>query len=160
MQALKVGDYTTVVFTRVMDELSRGVVDEDEDAEAAPADRSYWEKRGSKATVQLADDLLGIARELDSSLELKYNRFYIGLSKDGRPFNFVLFRPRKSAINLEVKLPRSDDVDHKIEEAGIESLDYDMRWGNYRLSLHKDDITKNRPLLKELMTAAYQGRSA
>jgi hypothetical protein len=41
MQALKVGDYTTVVFTRVMDELSRGVVDEDEDAEAAPADRSY-----------------------------------------------------------------------------------------------------------------------
>jgi hypothetical protein len=82
------------------------------------------------------------------------------LSKDGRPFNFVLFRPRKSAINLEVKLPRSDDVDHKIEEAGIESLDYDMRWGNYRLSLHKDDITKNRPLLKELMTAAYQGRSA
>jgi hypothetical protein len=56
MQALKVGDYTTVVFTRVMDELSRGVVDEDEDAEAAPADRSYWEKRGSKATVQLADE--------------------------------------------------------------------------------------------------------
>jgi predicted transport protein len=110
--------------------------------------------------VQLANDLLGIARELDSSLELKYNRFYIGLSKDGRPFNFVLFRPRKSAINLEVKLPRSDDVDHKIEEAGIESLDYDMRWGNYRLSLHKDDISKNRPLLKELMTAAYQGRSA
>jgi hypothetical protein len=81
-------------------------------------------------------------------------------SKDGRPFNFVLFRPRKSAINLEVKLPRSDDVDHKIEEAGIESLDYDMRWGNSRLSLHKDDITKNQPPLKELMTAAYQGRSA
>ena len=96
MQALKVGDYTTVVFTRVMDELSRGVVDEDEDAEAAPADRSYWEKRRYKATVQLADDLLGIAWELNSSfLELKYNRFYIGLSKDGRPFNFVLFHPQR-----------------------------------------------------------------
>src|SRR6266403_1954325 len=37
MQALRVGEHTTVVFTRVMDELSRGVVDEDEDAEAAPA---------------------------------------------------------------------------------------------------------------------------
>jgi len=56
MQALKVGNHTTLVFTKVMDELSRGVVDEDEDAEAAPTDRSYWEKRGTKATVQLADE--------------------------------------------------------------------------------------------------------
>src|SRR4051812_27676380 len=74
MHALKVGDHTTLVFTKVMDELSRGLVDEDEDAEAAPTDRAYWEKRGSKATVQLADELLGIARELDQSLELKYNK--------------------------------------------------------------------------------------
>jgi hypothetical protein len=71
MQALKVGDRTTVVFTKVMDELSRDVVDEDEDAEAAPTDRAYWEKRGSKGTVQLADDLLGIARGLDSSFRVK-----------------------------------------------------------------------------------------
>src|SRR6266550_1747821 len=42
MQALKVGDHTTLLFTKVMDELSRGVVDEDEDAEAAPTDRAYW----------------------------------------------------------------------------------------------------------------------
>lgn len=35
MQALKVGEHTTLVFTTVMDELTRGLVDEDEDAEAA-----------------------------------------------------------------------------------------------------------------------------
>src|SRR5262249_30314017 len=86
MQALKVGDHTTVVFTKVMDELTRGLVDEDEDAEAAPTDRAYWENRGTKATIQLADELLGIAREIDPSLELKYNKFYIGLSKQGQPF--------------------------------------------------------------------------
>ena len=34
MQALKVGDHTTLIFTKVMDELSRGLVDEDEDAES------------------------------------------------------------------------------------------------------------------------------
>ena len=66
-----------------MDELSRGLVDKDEDAEAAPTDRAYWEKKGTKATVQLVDDLLGIAREINPSLDLKYNKFYIGLSKDG-----------------------------------------------------------------------------
>ena len=43
-------------------------------------DRAYWEKKGTKQTVQLADELLGVAREMDSSLELRYNKFYIGLS--------------------------------------------------------------------------------
>ena len=35
MQALKIGDNISLVFTKVMDEMTRGVVDEDEDAEAA-----------------------------------------------------------------------------------------------------------------------------
>jgi hypothetical protein len=92
-------------------------------------------------------------------LELKYNKFYIGLSKGGQPFNFVVFRPRKSVINLEVKLPRTDEIDAKIDQAGLETLEYATRWGAYRLSLHKDDISKKRELLKELMQAAYQNRS-
>ncbi|MGE4172753.1 MAG: hypothetical protein AB7F41_09765, partial [Methylocystis sp.] len=149
MQAFKVGNHTTLVFTKVMDELARGLVDEDEDAEAAPTDRAYWEKRGTKATVKFADDLLAIAREIEPSLELKYNKFYIGLSKDGQPFNFVAFRPRKSWINVEVKLPRNEETDAKIEKAGIEALEYAARWGAYRLSIHEDDIVKNRELLKE-----------
>jgi hypothetical protein len=124
MQALKVGNHTTLVFTKVMDELTRGVVDEDEDAEAAPTDRAYWEKRGTKATVQLADELLVIAREIDPSLELKYNKFYIGLSKEGQPFNFALFRPRKSTINFEVRLPQTEEIDTKIDQAVIEALEY------------------------------------
>jgi predicted transport protein len=65
---------------------------------------------GSKATVQLADELLGIAREIDPSIEPKYNKHYIGLWKDGQPFNFCAFRPRKSTVNLEVKMPRSEKL--------------------------------------------------
>src|SRR5215218_7033262 len=48
MQALQVGQHTTLVFTKVMDELSRGPVDEDEDAAATPTDRPYWENKGTK----------------------------------------------------------------------------------------------------------------
>src|SRR5262249_51773339 len=124
MQALKVGDSITVVFTKVVDELLRGLVDEDEDAEAAPTDRTYWEKRGSKRTVQLADQLLAMARKFEPSVDLKYNKFYIGLSKDGQPFNFVIFRPRKATISIELKLPRDAAVDRTIEEAGLTSLEY------------------------------------
>ena len=85
MQALTVGSHVTLVFTTVVDELSRGLVDEDEDAAAAPTDRSYWEKRATKATVALADELITTLKEFDPSLELKYNKFYIGLSRDGLP---------------------------------------------------------------------------
>ena len=48
MQALQVGDNVTLVFTKVMDEFSRGLVDEDEDAEAVSTDRAYWEQRATR----------------------------------------------------------------------------------------------------------------
>lgn len=158
MQALQIGENVTLVFSTVMDELSRGLVDEDEDAEAAPTDRSFWESKATKATVALADQLLGIVREFDPSLELKYNKFYIGLSKDGQPFNFVTFRPKKNQINLEVKIPETDETDAKIDAAGIETLEYNNRWGLYRLRLTKDDIKKNSETLRELIHAAYERR--
>jgi hypothetical protein len=100
MQALKIGNNISLVFTKVMDEMTRGAVDEDEDAESAPTDCNYWEDRGTKATVHLADKLLEIAREYDPSLEMKYNKFYIGLSKDGQPYNFVIFTPQKKRLEL------------------------------------------------------------
>jgi hypothetical protein len=158
MQALQIGENVTLVFSTVMDELSRGLVDEDEDAEAAPTDRSFWESKATKATVALADQLLEIVREFDPSLELKYNKFYIGLSKDGQPFNFVTFRPKKNQINLEVKIPETDETDAKIDAAGIETLEYNNRWGLYRLRLTKDDIKKNSETLRELIHAAYERR--
>lgn len=44
----------------------------------------YWEKQGSKGTLGLVDQLLALVKSLDSSLELKHNKFYIGLSRDGQ----------------------------------------------------------------------------
>jgi hypothetical protein len=159
MQALKVGDGMTLVFTKVVDELSRGLVDEDEDADAAPTDRAYWEKRGSKRTVQLADQLLAMARKFEPTVELKYNKFYIGLAKDGQAFNFVVFRPRKAGINVELKLPRDAAVDQKIEEAGLTSLEYATRWGAYRLSLSPEDVQSKAQVLDELIGLAHRNRA-
>jgi len=160
MQALKIEDRVTLVFTTVMDELSRGYTDEDEDAESAPTDRAYWEKRGSKATVGLADQLLMVLNELDPSLELKYNKFYIGLSKDGQPYNFVSFRPKKNQLTFELKLPQTDELDAKIEEAGLDTLEYGKRWGVYRLRLTNEDVKSKGTILKELARTAYERRTS
>ena len=160
MQALKVGGNMTVVFTTVMDELSRGYIDEDEDAESAPTDRAYWEQRGSKTTLGFVDQLLLLIKELDSSLELKYNKFYVGLSRNGQPYNFVTFRPKKNHLNFQLKLPRSDELDSKIEDAGLETLEYNKNSGIYRLRLTKGDIKSKEAILKDFARAAYERKSS
>ena len=156
MQAMKVGDATTLVFTKVVNELTP---DLDQDEPAPPTDRAYWERRGTKKTVQLADSLLAIVREIEPSIELKYNKFYIGLARNGQPFNIVIFRPRKSGINVEIKLPRDPAIDEKIEEADLSTLDYSTRWGVYRLSLSAEDVSNKRMVLADLFKLAHRNRA-
>ena len=160
MQALQVGSSQTLIFTKVLDEFARGLVDEDEDAEAAPTDRAYWEKRGARATVLLADRMLELLRSFDGSLNLKYNKFYIGLEKDGQPYNFVIFKPKKKQLNCELRLPQGDDLDTRIEDAGLETLEYDRRYSSYRLRLTKRDVETKSDRLKELLLLAYERRAS
>jgi hypothetical protein len=123
MQAYKVGEHLTLVFTKVMGEMTRGLVDEDEDAEAVPTDRSYWEQtKSTKEIVAIADQALEIIREFNPSLELKYNKFYIGLARNGQPNNFVTFRPKKGHLILELKLTQSEETDLKIDNSGMDAL--------------------------------------
>lgn len=160
MQAFQIGEHSTLVFTTVMDELTRGLVDEDEDAEAAPTDRAYWEKRATKATLGMTDDMLKLLHEVDPSLNLKYNKFYIGLEKDGQPYNFVTFRPKKSQLNFELKLPKTNENDTIIDSAGLDSLEYSKQWGTYRLRLSKDEIKNKFDTLLQLSRLAYDRRAS
>lgn len=160
MRALSVGDHMTLVFTTVMDELTRGMIDEDEDAEAAPSDRSFWEQtRASKDTVAMVDQALDIAKTYDPTLELKYNKFYIGLARNGVPFNFVTFRPKREHIVLEVKLERSDEIDAKIDGYGLDALEYSKHWGLYRFRLGKGDVRRHEDAIRDLMGLAYAYRT-
>ena len=159
MQALRIAEHTTLVFTTVMNELTRGLIDEDEDAEATPTDRAYWENRGTKTTVGIADRLLEIVHEFDPAVTLKYNKFYIGLAKDGRANNFLTFRPQKRALLLEVRLKQSDDIQAKIDAAGFNTLSYDAKWGNYRLILAGDEFKRHTELLRELIKLAHEARA-
>ncbi len=158
MQALRVNGALTLVFTTVLDEMPRGLVDEDEEEDTAPADRVYWETKASKATVVLADELLALVQKHEPALSMRYNRAYIGVTRNGQAFNFVSFYPKKSGLNLHLKLSKAPEWDAKIEGGDLETLEY-ARWGAYRLRLTKDDITNRADLLEELMLAAFKQRS-
>lgn len=158
MRALRSCDKIGLVFTTVVDQMSLGLVDEDE-AGQEPTDRAYWESRGSKKTVAMADEMLEIARSYDPDLQLKHNKFYIGLAKAGQPFNFITFRPKKSFIRIEPRLPDTPETQERLESAGLDVMDYDHHWGRYRIRLQPGDISKHREILVELVAEAYAANS-
>lgn len=156
MTAIDTGNGIGLHFTKVVDALRLGLIDEDEEV-LEPADRAYWETRASPKTVKIADEVLELCKTFDTSLELKYNKPYIGFTKGGIAFNFATSNPKKSALNLAIKLPRSEDVDVKLEQSGLDLLEYGRR-GSYRLKLEPGDLSKHRELLEELLKAAYENR--
>src|SRR5699024_3521339 len=130
MNAVQFGEHISLIFTTVLDELPLGLVEEDEETHE-PTNRSYWENRGSKKTVQIADRLLDIIHKFDTEFKLKYNKHYIGLEKESKPNNFVVFRPRKNYLNADLKLERSEDLEEKMEDEGLEVTDYRKRRLSY-----------------------------
>lgn len=156
LSAVRLGDSVSLVCSKVLDEMRLGLVDEDEEVQAV-ADRSYWEARASKHTLAMADEMLEVVCALDPAIELKYNKFYIGLAKGGQPNNFVIFRPKKDWLRLEVRLDRSDETQAQLDASGLDIMDYDARWGRYRIRLAKGDTTKHKDFLAELMTKAFGG---
>jgi hypothetical protein len=155
MNALKVGKQIGLVFTTVLDQMSFGLVDEDEDTRDI-VDRSYWENLGTKKTMTMADNLLEIAKEFNPSLELKYNKFYIGLARNGQPCNFFIVRPKKDFIRFEVRLKKSDETQERLENAGLDLMGYDNHWGYYRIRLKPGEIEKNKEILTEIIKEAYE----
>ena len=141
VSAIETSEGIGLHFTKVLDTVQLGFLDEDEETSEI-TDRNYWEtKRGTPQTVKLADKIFEIAKEFSStSIEQSYNKYYIGFWVDGKALNFAICRPQKNALRLEIKLPKTDEFDELISSSGIDMLDYDKRWRNYRLRLTKQDI--------------------
>lgn len=152
MNAFRNGDDYWLTFTTVLNEM-RQETDDEEVKEVT--DRTYWEKRGTPDTVSMADHILKFISEFAPRYELKYNKFYIGLAKNGQPDNFVAFKPRKHNLYLEIRMEQSKEISEKIESAGLDLFKYDSKWGRYHVRLTKSDISNQKELLKELLKIAY-----
>lgn len=152
MNAYRDGNNYWLTFTKVLDLIQPET--EDEEVQEA-TDRNYWEKRGTPITVSMADHVFNWLIKFAPGYELKYNKFYIGLSKNGRSDNFVSFKPRKHSLNIIMKIERSKEIDDIIEKAELDLIKYDPKWRHYHIRLSKKDLTKNEETLVQLMKLAY-----
>lgn len=159
MKALRIGDQLALDFTTVLDQLTLGALDDEGESETT--DRQYWEtKKGTKQTVGLADKLLDLIRSFAPALELKYNKFYIGLAENGQPRNFVIFRAKKAIMQVGIKLKESDEIQSMLDDSGLDVMDYDKRWGMYRVRMTLKDINQNQEVLVKLMRMAADSYGA
>lgn len=152
MRALDVDGTLTVHATTVLDLMPRGTDDDDEPGQAT--DRSYWMSRGTPATVALADEVFALVQKVVPGVGMKYNKFYIGMTRAGVPDNFIQFRPRKDTLIAEFRVPLSDQMTAAIDDAGLDRLPYDKRWSRYRLRLGPHDVAAHQDLLLDLVQRA------
>ena len=58
-------------------------------------------------------------------------------------------------MRFEPRLPESPELQERLEKSGLDLMDYDSRWGRYRIRLKPKDISKQHKILEELIAEAY-----
>jgi hypothetical protein len=73
--------------------------------------------------------------------------------------NFVTFRPRKTHVIIEFKLPpeHGEEMKPQLEAVGMRSLAYDSQFGFFRASIDPTAIDKQREVVRELTKKAWEG---
>jgi len=159
MTAINIDGGVGIIFNKVLDSVKLGYIGSDESV-SEKVDEAYWEKKTTKESVRLAKEILRIAREVVSGqdINLNYVKTYIGFQVDGRSQNFATCRPKKKGIRLDVSITQSEEIDKLIEDSGLNYIDYDTRWGNYRININSEDIEKREETIRFLLEKAYDER--
>ena len=139
-------------FTTVLD-----LITPDEEEEIGETvDRAWWEKSATKDTVKMTDMLLIYISGFANGFSLKYNKHYIGLTQNETAKNFATFRPRKSVLQLSIKLKRNEEIDEIVNNSDLEQLAYDNQWKEYRFRIRQEDLISSKDVIVDLLKRAYE----
>lgn len=152
LSAYKHGDDISLVFTKIIDRIELGT---DEEEELVTTDRNYWEnKKSTKKIMKIVDSIYDDLGELLSGYELKYNKFYIGLSINGVAKNFISFKAMKKFLYLRFKGHEDVEISKSLEDAGLE-FSYDGKWKRYDVKFNNfEEYQENRELFYQMVNNA------
>lgn len=153
MTAYKQGDDISLAFTKVLDRVTLAT-DEEEAYEVT--DRNYWENRSTLKMMKNVDLIFDSMKELTVGYELKYNKFYIGMMKDGISKNFLMFRPKKNYLYIVYKGNENAEIVQKCDNVGLE-LSYTPRWKEYSLRISGfEEYKKHKELIDSLIKSSME----
>ena len=154
MSATKMGDEIFLNFVKVLDKTDLASDDENE---VEQSDRKYWAKRTDVLPImdRIFEDVAATAPGFD----LKYNKFYIGVTQNGSAVNFITFRPKRHFMTMRIYLPETEEYTDKLEKTSLQA-DYINREKAYRVKFFaKEEYEEHKDLLKELILNAMKNRN-
>lgn len=158
LNAIMVNGVISLVFTKVLDPMNLGMMDEEVEEKAT---KEYWRNRASNKTMKLATQCLEIIREIQPGTEFNYTKFYIGLTHDGKVNNFIQLKPQKKDTILKIRIEPSEEINSELESAGISytELPEDRRNLGYRYQINlksEERIKEHRHVLMNLFKKAKE----
>jgi hypothetical protein len=153
LKAIELGETVSLVPTIVLN--LNNVEYDDEETVDEPKDRNYWSDKASPETIAVFDSLFELINHVNPGSVPKYNKYYIGATKDGLVSNSVVLKPKKQMVVAEIRLDRSNEIDELIENAGLDVMPYIPRWGRYRIRVYPSDLAKNRDVLLDIFGRAF-----
>ncbi|OSZ77582.1 hypothetical protein CAP36_14505 [Chitinophagaceae bacterium IBVUCB2] len=156
MNAFKFGDDIALIFTKILDEMPLGLVDEDEekDVQQIVTTREYWIKKGFEETLPLADKFLELINEIEGNCQLKYTKINVRFIKEGQIIRYVRLRLRKrDHIVVVLIAQKTEEIDALIENNDFDDMGYTPKGTRYRIRISEEDLATKRESLKELLLA-------
>jgi len=155
LSAFRLGDEIVLQFTRVLDTYEFGG-EPDEEENAEPVDRAYWEKKAKSESLAIVESIRGLTPTTKGEPKITYNKYHIALGTTG--YNFCWFHPRKAAsychMHIKVGAEKRQEIIDKLENAGIEAGNHSR--GLIRLHLSMKDIQEHRELVAEVIQDAEE----
>jgi hypothetical protein len=154
LSAYEDGDDVSLVFTKIIDRIELGT---DEEEELAVTDRNYWEnERSTRNMMKIVDAIYDDLGDLLTGYELKYNKFYIGLSSNGVSKNFMNFSPKKKFIYLGFRGPEVVEISQTLDNEGFD-FSYNIRNKMYDVKIHAfEEYKENREVFIKLVNNAKE----
>jgi hypothetical protein len=139
-------------FTKVIDYSSSLRVDDVQERDSEPKDRSYWLNRASEDSLRVCDGFLEMVnRFVKNKRELNYQVHHIGLKDGNRSGLFIHFNPRKKWTTVKGRTAELEKWVKEFEEAGLDSK---PDRGNFlQVNVRLNDLKKNEELFLKFVEA-------
>lgn len=157
VSAYKMGDDISLAFTKVMDRVDLGT---DEEEQYEVTDRNYWENKSTSKIMKEVDEIFASVKEYIGNYELKYNKHYVGIAKDGIAKNFISFKPKRNFINFLFKTNQDPEKDKILDETGLEYT-YKPYWKELKVRIDSfEEYKKNKEALDSLVKIVMEEYNA
>ncbi len=154
MCATQTGEEVSINFVKILDLTDLGT---EEENEAEPTDRKYWESKSN--VLNYVDLIFNDICKYAPNYELKYNKFYIGLSRDGVASNFIFFKPKKGYVYFYIHIPESEDINSALD-SGKMDFEYVGRDRAYRIKFSSiNEYHDNNEIISNMVLQSIEHRN-